>query len=52
MGIEKAALQYIADRLTDDKELQRAVQRFIDRNYPCDNPYYLTDSICSESESE
>lgn len=52
LAVVRAALQYIADRLADDKELQTAVQRFIDRNYPCDNPYYLTDSICSESDSE
>lgn len=52
LAIEKAAHQYIADRLVDDKELQTAVQRFIDRNYPCDNPYYLMDSVYSEPESE
>lgn len=51
-AIERAAYQYIADRLADDKELQTAVQRFIDRNFPCDNPYYLTDSVCLVSESE
>lgn len=52
LAIGKAAHQYIADKLTDDKELQTAVQRFIDRNYPCDNSHYLTDPICSEAESE
>lgn len=45
LAIEKAAHQYIADKLADDKELQTAVQRLIDRNYPCNNPYYLMDSV-------
>lgn len=51
LAIERAAHQYIADNLTDDKELQTALQAFINKNYPHDNPYYLADSVCIDTES-
>ena len=43
LAVERAACQYIVSKLTDDKELQRALQDYIDKNYSADNPYYLMD---------
>lgn len=40
MAVEKAAHQYMADNLEDDKEVQTALQTYIDKEYPGDNPYY------------
>ncbi len=40
MAVEKAAHQYMADNLADDREMQTALQTYIDKEYPGDNPYY------------
>ncbi len=40
LAIEQAAYQYIIDNLTYDRELQTALQEFIDNQYPADNPFY------------
>ncbi len=45
MALERAALQYAIDNLTEDKELQIALQTYINNNYPEDNPYYARNDI-------
>lgn len=45
LAIEKAALQYIVSQITDDKELQTALQTYINKNYSEDNPYYAKNDI-------
>ena len=40
LAVEKAAHQYIIDNLADDREMQKALQAYIDKEYPGDNPYY------------
>lgn len=39
-AVERAALQYIVSKIEDDKELQKALLDYIDRNYSEENPYY------------
>ena len=41
-AVERAALQCVVDNIPEDRELQEALQDYIDSNYPADNPYYLT----------
>lgn len=43
LAVERAAYQYIVSKLTGDRELQMALQDYIDMNYPADNPFYVTD---------
>ena len=45
LAVEKAGLQYIVSQLTDDKELQVALQTYINKNYPEDNPYYAKNEM-------
>ncbi len=45
LAVERAALQYAIDNLTEDKELQIALQTYINNNYPEDNPYYARNDI-------
>lgn len=45
LAVERAALQYIVSNLTGDKELQAALQTYINKNYPEDNPYYARNDI-------
>lgn len=43
LAVERAAYQYIVSKLTDDKELQMALQDYINKNYSADNPFYAMD---------
>ncbi len=40
LAVEKAAYQYIISKLTDDRELQTALQDYINKKYSEDNPFY------------
>ena len=42
-AIERAAYQYIVSKLTDDRELQMALQDYINKSYSADNPFYAMD---------
>ncbi len=39
LAIERAVYQYILDKIVD-LDLKRAVQGYVDKQYPSDNPYY------------
>ena len=43
LAVERAAYQYIVSKLTDDRELQMALQDYINNNYSADNPFYVMD---------
>ena len=43
LAVERAAYQYIVSQLTDDRELQIALQDYINKNYSADNPFYAMD---------
>ena len=43
LAVERAAYQYIVDHLSDDRELQIALQDYINNNYSADNPFYAMD---------
>lgn len=43
LAIEKAALQYITRNFSGDKKLQEALQAYINKNYPENNPFYAND---------
>lgn len=45
LALEKAALQYIVNNMPEDKKLQEALQAYINKNYPEDNPYYAKDKM-------
>lgn len=41
LAVERAVYQCIISNLADDRELQRALQDYVNKNYPEDNPFYL-----------
>ena len=43
LAVKRAAYQYIVSKLTDDRELQMALQDYINKNYFADNPFYAMD---------
>ena len=43
LAVERAAYQYIVSKLTDDRELQMALQDYVNKNYSADNPFYAMD---------
>ena len=43
LAVERAVYQYIISELTDDKELQMALQDYVNKNYSADNPFYAMD---------
>lgn len=45
LAIEKASLQYIVNNMPEDKKLQEALQAYINKTYPKDNPYYAKDKM-------
>lgn len=45
LAIEKAAIQYIISNFPEDKKLQEALQAYINKNYPKDNPFYANDKM-------
>lgn len=45
LAIGKATLQYIVNNMPEDKKLQEAIQAYINKNYPEDNPYYANDKM-------
>ncbi len=43
LAVEKAAYQYIISKQTDDRELQTALQEYINKKYSEYNPFYAMD---------
>lgn len=43
LAVERAVYQYIINNLVDDRELQIALQDYVNKNYTEDNPYYLAE---------
>lgn len=43
LAVEKAAFQYIVSKVTDDRELQMALQDYVNKKYLADNPFYAID---------
>lgn len=41
LAVERAALQYIVDKLADDRELREALQAHIHKKFLEDNPFYV-----------